>query len=131
MKRLTALLGAALLAGLALAQTACSTAQAAGPSATLSWILATQNTDGSALDQTTITATRITWRRPGSTVVVGTIDVAAPALTVQVSGLTCGQFAFTAETVVTATVSAESAPPAPYNTGVVCTPNPPSGLSAK
>lgn len=103
-----------------------SIARAAGTSATITWVHPTAYIDGSALAVSDIKETIITWRRPGDSTVVGSTRVPGPATTTVVSGLVCGSFNFTAATVVQ-TSSAETAPAA-YATGVVCAPNPPTGL---
>jgi hypothetical protein len=107
-------------------------AQAAGTSATLTWTHPVVYTDGSTLAATEIKETIITWRRPGTSAVVGSVRVAAPANTTVVTGLTCGSFNFTAATVVRTNddTSADTAP-ALYATGVRCAPNPPTGLKVE
>jgi hypothetical protein len=105
-------------------------ARAAGTTANLSWTMATQNEDGSTLAPSSIVETIIEWRRPGSSVLVGSLRVPAPA-TSTVANVICGDYDFVAYTVVAGGVqSAASAPPARYGTTITCRPNPPSGLAA-
>lgn len=104
---------------------------AAGNSATLSWTLATQNEDGSPLAAASILSTKIVWRRPGSSAIVGSVTIPAPAVSTTVANLACGKFDFTAQTLVTGSSSDESTPPVAYDTKVVCRPNPPGGLVAQ
>lgn len=103
---------------------------AAGNSATLNWTLANTYIDGTPIPSGAVKETLIQWRRPGSTTVAGAVRVAAPAATVVVPNLVCGQFEFTATTIMTVTAdnSAESVPPAPYDTQVRCRANPPGAL---
>jgi hypothetical protein len=105
---------------------------AAGTSATLSWSHPTTYTDGAALAASDIKETFIQWRRPGSATVAGSVRVTAPATSVVVPGLVCGNFTFTAQTIMTlgATASDETSP-VPYSTGISCKPNPPTGLTAQ
>lgn len=106
-------------------------ALAVGNSATLSWTLATAYVDGTPLPVSSIKETLIQWRRPGSTVIVGSVRAASPATNVVVSNLVCGQFNFTATTVLTGTgPSSNESSPVAYDTQVVCQPNPSSGLGA-
>lgn len=128
MKRASLFLFAALAAVIAFAP---PSAEAAGTSVTLSWQLADSNTDGSALAATDIKETLISWRRPGTAAVVGSIRVAAPATSLTVDGLTCGAFEFTGTTVLKSTATSdESRPPVSFSTGITCKPNPPKGLAA-
>lgn len=106
-----------------------SVAIAAGPSATLSWTLATTDVNGTALAGS-IVSTHLIWRRHGQAIIAGSLDVAAPAVTAVVSGLDCSQFDFTAQTVIVGATSDETVPPVVYDTGVVCKPNPPGALAA-
>lgn len=105
---------------------------AVGNSATLSWTLATAYIDGTPLPASSIKETLIQWRRPGSTAVVGSVRSASPATNVVVPNLVCGQFTFTAVTVLTTAGmdSAESSPVA-YDTKVSCVANPPGALVAQ
>jgi hypothetical protein len=106
-------------------------AQAAGPSATLTWSHPVAYTDGSALPASEIKETVLTWRRPNSTAIVGTVRVAAPATSRVVSGLACGNFNFTAQTIVRANdIQSDESSAVLYATGVQCAPNPPTGLVA-
>lgn len=106
-------------------------ARAAGPSATLTWTHPVAYTDGSALPVSEIKETLITWRRPNSAVIVGSVRVTAPANSRVVSGLACGNFTFTAQTVVkTLDIQSDESSTVIYATGVQCAPNPPSGLVA-
>lgn len=104
---------------------------AAGSSATLSWQLATANEDGSSLPVAQIVSTKIIWRRPGSSTIVGSVTVPAPATTTIVSNLSCAKFDFTAQTIVSGGSSDESVPPTTYDTKVVCKPNPPGAVAAQ
>ncbi len=106
-----------------------SRAFAAGPSATLSWTMATAYTNNAPIAAGAITATRINWMRHGQTAVVGTVDVPAPATTKIVQGLDCGQFDFTAQTLIGTTASIAAAAPV-YDTKVECLPNPPGNPTA-
>jgi len=105
-------------------------AQAAGTSANLSWTHPTTYIDGTPLALADIGSTVITWRRTAGGPVVATLTVPAPAAATTVTGLVCGDFVFTARTVmrVDANSSDETAPPAPYTTGITCRANPPTGL---
>jgi hypothetical protein len=106
-------------------------AHAAGTSATLTWTHATSNTDGSTLALTEIKETLIVWRRPGNSTITGSVRVTAPATTIIVPGLVCGNFNFTGVTIVkTNDVQSAETAPVLYATGVQCLPNPPSGLGA-
>lgn len=105
-----------------------SIAKAASTSATITWIHPVAYVDGSSLPVSDIKETVVTWRRPGNSVVVGTAHVAGPATTTVVTGLVCGNFNFTAATVVMTNSTSAETPPALYATGVVCAPNPPTGL---
>lgn len=105
-------------------------ARAAGPSATLTWEHPTTYTDGTALALADIKETLITWRRPDSATVVGSVRVAAPTTTTVVNGLACGNFSFTAVTVVKTNDQSAETNPVLYATGVRCLPNPPTGLGA-
>lgn len=109
---------------------ALSVAFAAGPSASLSWVLATTDVNGTTLPAGSIVSTHLVWRRHGQTTVTGTVDVAAPAITTVVAGLDCSQFDFSAQTVLVGATSDETVPPVVYDTGVVCKPNPPGALAA-
>lgn len=104
---------------------------AAGSSATLSWQLATANEDGSPLPVAQIVSTKIIWRRPGSSAIVGSVTVPAPATTTIVPNLSCAKFDFTAQTMVSGGSSAETTPPVTFDTKVVCKPNPPGGLAVQ
>lgn len=107
-------------------------ARAAGTSVTLNWVHPVQNTDNSALALADIKETLITWRRPNQSAIVGTVRVTAPATTVTVPNLTCGAFEFTATTVVKANnMTSDETAKVPYQTGVVCKPNPPSAVTAQ
>jgi len=108
-------------------------AYAAGTSATLSWVHPVAYTNnGGPLALTDIKETAVQWRRPGNTTMAGNVRVAAPATTVIVSGLVCGDFVFTAATVLKANnVTSEESASAAYTTGVVCTPNPPTAVTAQ
>lgn len=105
---------------------------AAGTSATLSWQLADSYIDGAPLAAANIKETLIEWRRPGNTTVVGSVRVAAPAITKVVPGLVCGNFEFVAYTITVAPAESSDAstPPVVYATGVTCKANPPKGLGA-
>jgi hypothetical protein len=104
-------------------------AYAAGPSATIKWNHPTAYTDGSALALSEIKETYIAWRRPGSSTVVGSVRVAAPATSTVVTGLACGNFNFVAVTVVkTNSIESTEGGPVLYATGVQCAPNPPTNL---
>jgi hypothetical protein len=105
-------------------------ALAAGNSANLSWTLATANEDGSPLAAASILSTKIVWRRPGTTTIVGSVTVPAPAITATVPNLSCGKFEFSAITLVTGSSSDETAAAA-YDTKVVCKPNPPGAVAAQ
>jgi hypothetical protein len=102
-------------------------AKAAGSVATVTWVHPVVYVDGSPLALADIKETIVTWRRPGSTTVTGSVHVAGPATSTTVNGLQCGNFEFTAATVVQTVSSVETAPTL-YATGVTCTPNPPTGL---
>lgn len=123
--------GFAILGALAIVlvfAVAASIAKAAGQSATITWIHPTAYIDGTPLAVTDIKETIITWRRPGNAAVVGSVHVTGPATTTVVTGLVCGSFNFTAATVLTSNASSAETSPALYATGVVCAPNPPTGL---
>lgn len=104
-------------------------AYAVGPSATIKWSHPTAYTDGSALALSEIKETYVAWRRPGSSAIVGSVHVAAPAISIVVAGLVCGNFNFVAVTVVkTNNVESAEGGPVLYATGVQCAPNPPTNL---
>ncbi len=103
---------------------------AAGSSSTVTWVHPVTYTDGSALALSDIKETILTWRRPGSTTVAGTVRVTAPANSTVVTGLTCGNFNFTAATVAKNNAQSTDAGPVLYASGVTCAPNPPTGLAA-
>lgn len=111
-------------------------ALAAGTTANLSWTLPSTWSDGSTLSVSDLKETLIEWRRTAAGPVVGSVRVTAPASSVSVPGLACGDFVFTASAVAKSTAlypnsqSASSSPPAAYATGVECRPNPPTGLTA-
>lgn len=106
-----------------------SVAYAAGPSATIKWNHPVAYTDGSALALSEIKETYIAWRRPGSSTIIGSVRVAAPAISTVVPGLACGNFDFIAVTVVkTNNVESTEGGPVLYATGVQCAPNPPTNL---
>ena len=108
-----------------------SISRAAGPTATVTWIHPLTYTDISPLAVSEIKETLITWRRPGNATIVGSVRVPGPATTTVVSGLACGNFDFTAATIVkTNSVQSADAGPVLYATGVTCAPNPPTGLVA-
>lgn len=104
---------------------------ATGTSTTVSWVHPVFYTDGSALAVSAIKETVITWRRPGSAVVVGTVRISAPATSAAITGLTCGNFNFTAATVIAGDVQSEDAGPVLYATGIQCPPNAPSGFKVE
>lgn len=108
---------------------------AAGTSATLSWTMPNQYVDTTPLPLSDIGITTITWTRPGSASILGSVNVNAPATTVVVPGLACGNFSFTATVTTTSTAAQPNATsdptnPASYATGINCKPNPPTGLTA-
>lgn len=112
----------ALFAGVALA---------VGTSATVSWKLAPTYIDGTPLAASDIKETLIQWSRPGASTVAGSVRVTAPGTSVVVPNLVCGQFNFSATTIMNAaaqnSASADQNPP-PYDTQVVCRANPPGAL---
>lgn len=63
---------------------------------------------------------------------VGSIDLIAPATKIQVPGLVCGNYSFTANVVMkTGVAGPDYTPPVPYATGVECTTVPKApGVSA-
>lgn len=122
-----ALLGAIVL----IALIGMKIAHAAGASTTLSWTYPVQYTDGTPLALSEIKEVLIQWRRPGNTLIEGSVHVAAPATSVVINGLACGRFAFTATTVVkTNNILSEETFPVFYVTGVTCPPMPPTNLTA-
>jgi hypothetical protein len=104
-------------------------ARAAGTTANLSWVPATTNEDGSPLPAVSIVEHVIEWRRPGSTVLVGSLRVPMPATSV-VANVVCGDYDFVAYTVVAGGVQSAASNPVRYRTAITCRPNPPSGLAA-
>lgn len=106
-------------------------ALAAGTSATLTWTLATSYIDGTPLPVSNIKETFIQWYRPGSTTPAGGVHVSAPNSTVVMPNLICGQYNFTAETILNSGPNSDESSPVIYDTNVVCKPNPPSGLAAQ
>lgn len=120
-----------LVAVLIVAFIICGVAAAAGTSATLSWQIATVNTDGSALDASLVKETLIKWRRKGQTAVFDSRAVTAPATSITVAGLVCGDFDFSAVTVLKDTTASDETGKVTYATGVTCKPNPPTGLTAQ
>ena len=103
---------------------------AAGTTANLTWQHPTSRIDGSALPLSQIKETLIEWRRVGSSVLVGSIRVNAPATSTAVSGLICGDYDFVAYTVATDASQSDPTNTVQYATSVVCKPNPPTGFGA-
>lgn len=97
---------------------------AAGTTANLSWVLPSTYTDGSPLAATDIKDIIVEWRRTPLGNVVGTVRVPAPATSVNVPGLVCGNYVFVAY-VTTIDAQSDASNNAPYATGVKCKPNPP------
>lgn len=111
-------------------------ARAAGPSATLSWLLPTAYIDGSTLPAADIASVTVSWTRPGSTSVVGSVTVAGTATSTVVNNLVCGNFSFSATVTTTASAANPNLTSGPstaaaYATGVKCAPNPPGNLAAQ
>lgn len=113
------------------------TANAAGTTSTVTWTLPTARLDGTALPASAIKEISVIWRRPGSSVVSGTVTVAGAPTSTTVPNLVCGDWIFTVT--VTAKVvtppdsptSAESAPSNLYATGIGCScPAPASNVNA-
>lgn len=126
--KLSAFVGAIALAVLGLHA---APAEAAGTSSTVSWTLPTTFEDNSPIPAGELKETIIQWRRPGNATVVGSVHVAAPAVSTVVQGLTCGNFEFTGIAVVkTNNVTSSETAPVAYATGIQCRPNPPGGLGA-
>lgn len=118
----------ALVLGLLLA----SAAQAAGTTATLSWVLPTTYSDTSALPTTDIAYVTIQWTLGG---VAQTQKVSTAPMTSATVNVPCGSVTFDVLVTTTATAkypNATSGPSnsVPYATGVQCVPNPASGLTA-
>lgn len=130
--KLFARLSAATL--LAMAAAWSPSLMAAGDSATLHWTLATARIDNSPLPATAISETLIEWRRPGAAITtppLGSMHVPAPATTITVQGLVCGDFDFVGYTIAKAAPVKSAATGAVlYPTGISCDPNPPGGLGA-
>lgn len=101
----------------------------ASTSSTIAWTMPTTYTDGSAIVPSDIKESIVTWYRPGSTVAVGSVHVAAPATSVSVTGLSCGSFEFSVVAVVK-TVNSDESSRALFATGIQCKPNPPTGVTA-
>lgn len=118
--RLILLAALALLSGIA---------QAAGPVAHVTIVHATQQTvtDPITGQKSTIPLPlsdiqKVVVKWSVGTTLAGSVDLIAPATTIDVPGLICGDYSFTAYTVLkTAVVSPDYVPPAIYATGVSCT----------
>jgi hypothetical protein len=124
MKRLLPLLGL-LAATLALA---------AGTTANVAWTAPTAYTDGTAVGATDIASYTVTWTGSGAST-SGSVKVIAPATTAAVT-VPCGSATFTVTVTTSATayipnVTSSPTTGVPYATGVTCTINPPSALTAK
>jgi hypothetical protein len=114
---------------------ATTVAIAAGTSATVSWSYPTAYIDGTPLPVSDIAQVTVTWSRTPGGPQVGSVTVAAPALSKVVPGLVCGNFSFSATVTTTATAAyptstSDPAGPVSYATGVSCKPNPLTGLGA-
>lgn len=122
-----------LFAGLLLLATFACHAQAA-PVATVSWNAPTTYTDQSPVKSGDIASYIVSWSRPTGPI-IGSVTVTAPAVTTGVP-VPCGSFVFTVSATTSATAlypnttSAQSNA-APYISGVTCTLNPPTSLTAK
>lgn len=104
----------------------------AATAGTVSWSHPTAYIDGSPLAVAEIKETLVIWRRPGSSATAGSVRVAAPAASTSVSGLVCGNFNFSAITVLkTNDVQSQEGGPVLFATGVQCAPNPPTGLKVE
>ena len=102
---------------------------AAGSAANLEWTHPTQYTDGSAINPADIAETLIQWRRPGSETVVGSLHVPAPAANA-VAAVACGDYTFTAQTIMKDAAASGETGRIAYSSGVKCTPNPPGDFTA-
>jgi hypothetical protein len=96
---------------------------AAGTTANLSWTLPTTYTDGSPLAVADLREIIVEWRRTPLGNVIGSVRVPAPATSVNVPGLVCGNYIFVAY-VTTVDAQSDASNNAPYATGVKCKPNP-------
>lgn len=108
-------------------------ARAAGSTATVSFIYPIAYTDGSPLPIGDIKEATITWSRP-SGAPLGSVKLTAPANSTAITGLACGDFSFTVSvttksTALYANTTSDGSNPVPYATGVVCKPNPATGVT--
>lgn len=109
---------------------------AAGTSANLVWVMPTAYNDGTAVPLADIAFTTITWTpKIAGGKISGSQQVKAPATSVSIPGLTCGDFNFTASVTTTATALypngvSPTVGPVLYTTGLACAPNPPTALVA-
>lgn len=122
-----------VLAGALLGLTLCTVARAAGTTANLTWTNPATYVDGSPLPATDIAGYTITWSGPPS----GSLTLTAGSVTTATVPIACGSVNFTVVVNTTATAlypstsSSPSSPPAAYATGVKCSPNPVTGVTAK
>jgi len=101
-------------------------ARAAAPSAIVTWSAPTTYTDNSPIGAGEIKSYTVEWRRTAGGAVAGSVNVSAPALTATVP-VACGTYVFD----VIATAGAVSGAPSAsvsFDSGIGCTPNPPTGL---
>lgn len=115
---------------------ASTVAFAAGTTANLSWTAPTAYVDTSPLPASDIDHYTIAWApTSGQSGPSGSETVPGSAVTAT-APVPCGSTTFTITVTTTATAkypNATSGPssPAPYVSGVTCSPNPPAGLTAK
>jgi len=100
-------------------------AQAATPSAALSWTAPTTYTDGSPIISGELKTYTVEWRRSAGGALVGSLIVNAPAVTATVP-VACGVYVF--DVIATAVIASGATNPVSFDSGVACTPNPPTGL---
>lgn len=102
----------------------------AGTSTTITWTPPTTYTDNTPMPAADLKNYTVTWTRPSSTAVVGTLNVAAPASGAVVNTLVCGKYNFTVSVTTTAAAAYPNATSAASNastfdTGINCLPNAP------
>jgi hypothetical protein len=100
-------------------------AMAEGTTARLSWSHPATYTDGSPVAVSDIKETLIEWRRPGSESVVGSMRVAAPAVTATAT-VVCNDYVFSGYTIMKTNATSEESVRRSYSTNVACKPNPPT-----
>lgn len=118
------------LAGL-LATLIATAAVASGSTATVAWTAPTAYSNGAALPASDIKNYTISWSRTAGGAVVGSLTATSSPVSVPVP---CDGLVFSATVTTTATAlypNATSVPSnnAPYTSGIVCTPGPPTSVT--